>query len=90
LNVIATISGDYEKANLLKQLAQKEVKDGSSWAGLIRTSTTLSGEYERSNVLIEIGQKLPKTDSLRSLYMDAAKTVHSNEDYGRVVKAVQL
>ncbi|HEY4337633.1 MAG TPA: hypothetical protein VGM89_17090, partial [Puia sp.] len=90
LNVVGKMDGDYEKGNLLKQIVQKNVKEGGSWAGLIRTATTLDGEYERSNVLVEIGQKLPKTDSLRVMYMDAAKTVHSDVDYGRVVKAVQL
>ena len=90
LAAVGKMGGDYEKSNLLKEIIQKDVKEGGSWAGLIRTTTTLGGEYERSNVLIEIGQKLPKTDSLRALYMNAAKTVHSDVDYGRVVKAVQM
>jgi len=90
LRVVGSMNGDYEKSNLLKQIIQKDAKDGGSWAGLIRTTTTLGGEYERSNVLVEIGQKLPKTDSLRALYMNAAKTVHSDVDYGRVVKAVEM
>lgn len=90
LKVVGSMEGDYEKSNLLKEIIQKDLKEGRSWAGLIRTTTTLDGEYERSNVLVEIGQKLPKTDSLRALYMTAAKTVHSDVDYGRVVKAVEL
>ncbi len=90
MNVVGRMDGDYEKSNLLKQIIQKNVKEGGSWAGLIRTTTTLGGEYERSNVLVEIGQKLPRSDSLRTLYMNAAKTVHSDVDYGRVVKAVEL
>jgi len=90
LKVVGRMDGDYEKGNLLKQMIQKNVKEGGSWAGLIRTAATLDGEYERSNVLVEIGQRLPKTDSLRTLYMDAARSVHSEVDYGRVVKAVQL
>jgi hypothetical protein len=90
LNLVGKMSGDYEKGNLLKQIAHKDVRENGSWAGLIRTTLTVSGEYDRTNVLVEIGQRLPKTDSLRVLYMDAAKTVHSNEDYGRAVKAVEL
>jgi hypothetical protein len=90
LNVVERMDGDFEKSNLLKQIIHKDVKEGGSWAGLIRTTTTLGGEYERSNVLVEIGQKLPKTDSLRTLYMNAARTVHSDVDYGRVVKAVDM
>jgi hypothetical protein len=90
LQVVGRMNGDYEKSNLLKQIIQKDPKEGGSWAGLIRTTTTVDGEYERSNVLVEIGQKLPKVDSLRALYMTAAKTVHSDVDYGRVVKAVEL
>jgi len=89
LAVVGKMGGDYEKSNLLKEIVQKNVKEGGSWAGLIRTTATLGGEYERSNVLVEIGQRLPKTDSLRVLYMNAAKTVHSDVDYGRVVKAVE-
>ena len=90
LRVVGSMNGDYEKSNLLKQIIQKGAKEGGSWAGLIRTTTTLGGEYERSNVLVDIGQKLPKADSLKALYMNAAKTVHSDVDYGRVVKAVEL
>ena len=90
LHVVGQMNGDYEKSQLLKRIVQKNVREGGSWAGLIRTTLTLGGEYERSNVLIEIGQKLPKTDSLRTLYMNAAKTVHSDNDYGRVVKAVEM
>ena len=66
------------------------MKEGGSWAGLIKTTETLGGEYERSTVLIEIGQKLPRTDSLKTLYMNAAKTVSSETDYGKVVRAVQM
>jgi hypothetical protein len=90
LMLVGKMDGDYEKSNLLMQIIRKDVREGGSWAGLIRTTTTLGGEYERSNVLVEIGQKLPKTDSLRELYMNAAKTVHSDNDYGRVVNAIQL
>jgi hypothetical protein len=90
LAAVGKVDGDYEKSNLLKEIVRKDVKAGESWAGLIRTATTLDGEYERSNVLVEIGQRLPKSDSLRALYMTAAKTVHSDVDYGRVVKAVEL
>jgi len=90
LEVVKSMGGDYEKSELLTKVAHKDIREGGSWAGLIRTTTTLGGEYERSNVLIEIGQRLPKADSLRTLYMQAAKTVHSDEDYGRVVKAVEM
>jgi len=90
LNVVGQMNGDYEKGNLLKQIVRRDVREGGSWAGLIRTTLTLDGEYDRSNVLVEIGQKLPKTDSLRVLYMKAARTVHSDGDYGRVVKALEM
>jgi hypothetical protein len=90
MTVVGKMDGDYEKSKLLKQIAHKDMRSGGSWAGLIRTTTTVDGEYERGNVLIEIGQRLPKADSLRTLYMNAAKTVHSDDQYGKVVKAVNL
>ncbi len=90
LQVVRQMNGDYEKEQLLKQILTKDIKTGDSWAGLIRTTTTLGGEYERSQVLIQIGTRLPKADSLRTIYMDAAKTVHGDNEYGQVVKAVSL
>jgi hypothetical protein len=88
LDAVGQMSGDYEKGNLLKQIVHRDIRANPSWAGLIRTTLTLNGEYDRSNVLVEIGQKLPKADSLRALYTSAAKTVHSDVDYGRVMRAV--
>lgn len=88
LNVVSEVDGDYEKANLLKQMIHKDIRKEGSWAGLIRATLQIEGDYERSNLLVEIGQKLPRTDSLKAMYMTAARTVHSDVDYGRVVRAV--
>jgi hypothetical protein len=88
LNVVSGVGGDYEKGNLLKQIIHKDIREGHSWVELIRATSQVSGDYDRSNLLVEIGQKLPKTDSLKAVYMTAAKTVHSDVDYGRVIRAL--
>jgi hypothetical protein len=83
------MDGDYEKGNLLKQMIHKEIKEDRSWAELIRTALTLNGEYDRGTVLVEIGARLPRTDSLRAAYLSAAKSVRSDDEYGKIVRAME-
>lgn len=88
LTVIDGVNGDYEKGNLLKQIIHKDIRRDQSWAGLIRLTSQMAGDYDKSNLLVEMAPKLPRTDSLKAMYMTAARTVHSDVDYGRVVRAV--
>jgi hypothetical protein len=89
LAVIGGMGGDFEKSKLLTAISRAEVREAQTWAGLIRASSELSGDNEKGNVLIEIAHRLPRTDSLRAVYTAAAKTVHSDHDYGRVMRAME-
>jgi hypothetical protein len=89
LAVIGDMGGDFEKGKLLKEISRADVKETRSWAGLIRASSQLDGDNEKGNVLIEIAHRLPRTDSLRAVYTAAARTVHSDNDYGRVMRAME-
>jgi len=42
-------------------------------------------DFEKSKVLTAIS----RTDSLRAVYVDAARTVHSDHDDGRVMRAIE-
>jgi hypothetical protein len=89
LVVVGGVNGDYERGNLLKDILHEEPKEDPDWAQLIRTTARLGSDYDKSNLLVEIAEHLPKTDSLKAVYTTAAKTVHSNDDYGRVMRAMQ-
>ena len=88
LSVVNQTEGDYEKGNLLRAMIRQDIRREQSWAGLIKSAAAMDGDYEKSNLLVEIGRRLPKSDSLRGVYMVAAKSVHSDTDYGRVVRAL--
>ena len=89
LTVIGDMGGDFEKSKLLKEISRADLKETPSWVGLIRASSQLDGDNEKGNVLIEIAHRLPRTDSLRAVYTAAARTVHSDNDYGRVMRAIE-
>jgi hypothetical protein len=89
LAVIGGMNGDYEKSKLLKGISQADVKEPRSWTELIRASSELNGDNEKGNVLIEIAHRLPRTDSLKAVYVAAAKNVHSDGDYARVMRAIE-
>jgi hypothetical protein len=89
LAVIGDMGGDFEKSKLLKEISRADLKESPTWAGLIRASSRLDGDNEKGNLLIEIAHRLPRTDSLRAVYAAAARTVHSDNDYGRVMRAIE-
>lgn len=89
IQAVDHVAGDYDKGNLLRLLSKKDLKEEGSWAGLIRTTGHLSGDYDKGNLLVEIAHRLPRTDSLKAIYMATAKTLHSDMDYGKAVRAVE-
>lgn len=89
LAVIGGMNGDDEKSKLLKGISRADVKEPRSWAELIRASAEIGGDDEKGSLLITIAHRLPRTDSLKAIYTVAAKNVHSDEDYGRVLRAIE-
>ena len=89
LDAVSRIGSDFEKGNLLKQLIEKGFKDDAQWKAVIGETAKVSSEFDRSNLLVLIAKQMPKNESLKSAYMEVAKSIHSEMDYGRVVKAVQ-
>jgi len=89
MQVVDHIAGDYDRGNLIRQLVKKDLKEDASWAGLIRATGRISGDYDKGNVLVEIAHRLPRTDSLKAIYMTTARTLHSDMDYGKAVRALE-
>ena len=89
MDAIHNVSGDFERTDLLKKLVDKDLPSEEQWAGVIKETTGVNGEFERANLLVSIAGKMPKSDQLKGTYMSAAKTINSEMDYGKVVKAVE-
>ena len=89
LSAINNIGSDFEKENLLKQLIGKGFKSDEQWLAMINETAHLSSEFDRSNLLVDLAKQMPKNEVLKAAYMEIAKSIHSEMDYGKVVKAVQ-
>lgn len=88
INSTSKIGSEYDRENLLKQFTEKELSTDQQWNELIANTTQIGSEFERSNVLIQIAGKMPKNEALKETYMKAAKTINSENELGRAVKAI--
>ena len=88
INSTSKIGSEYDRENLLKQFTEKELSSDQQWNELIANTTQIGSEFERSNVLIQIAGKMPKNEALKETYMKAAKTINSENELGRAVKAI--
>jgi hypothetical protein len=61
----------------------------AEWLGLIRATGALQPDEIKSDLLLKIAPKMPRTDSLRAVFRLAAKSIQSDDDYGRVMRAVE-
>lgn len=88
LKSVDQISSDFEKAGLIKLISNQEIRSNAQWVSLIEVTTHLDSEFERANALIQIADKMPPSDDTALEYLKAAKTIGSDIDYQRTVKAL--
>ena len=68
----------------------KEKLDQASFKGLLEKVTKMSSDFEKSKVMIAIARQLPEGDEqLREAYMKSAKSISSDFEYGKVMRAYQ-
>jgi hypothetical protein len=87
MSVIDHIGGDFDKINLLKDVAGKNIQNEQQWISIINSAGEISSDFDKSNLLLAIAPQLPKSENIKSAYAKVAKTINSEEDYGRVMKA---
>lgn len=88
LALLGNIGSDYEKAGVLKKIATKELNI-EQWVSLINATTQVSSNYEKATVLLQIAGQMPKNEKTQAAYQQVAKTVSSDHEYGRVMRALE-
>lgn len=88
LSVIDRMGGDWEKVNMYKKLVAESIRSEDQWASLVTMVAHLGQNDQKTELLTGIAQRMPKTDSLKAVYMKAAKTIQGDTDYGRAVRAL--
>lgn len=91
-NIIQSISAlgsENEKSQLYRQLIETDNFSDDQWIAIINEATRFGSDNEKANLFVEIGKKMPANQNIKSAYMSAAKSIGSDADYGRVMKAMQ-
>jgi hypothetical protein len=89
LEQIAHFGSDYEKQTLYKKLIAGNNMNEAQWGNLIVQVSQLAADFDKSNMLLEIARIMPKSEYLHTTYLLAAKTITSDEEYGKALRAVQ-
>ncbi len=89
LEQIAHFSSDYEKQILYKKLIAGNNMNEAQWGSLIVQVSRLAADFDKSNMLLEIARIMPKSEYLHTTYLLAAKTIVSDEEYGKALRAIQ-
>jgi alkylhydroperoxidase family enzyme len=88
LGLAAAIGSDFERAQLLKALVAESQAD-EEWIALLQATSRLSSDAEKVNVLVKIAQAMPQAAPVRDAYAKAAKSLGSDHEYGRAMRALE-
>jgi hypothetical protein len=92
-DTVLAITGRFDnpedQKEILKRLISLQPTTDAEWTGLLRATGAFQAEYIKSELLPEIASRMPRTDSLRAAYSVAAKTIQSDFDYGKVMRAIE-
>jgi hypothetical protein len=86
---INELGDDMEKQNLYQKLMRTSLKSGEQWVSLLNKASDIRDENQKTELLLQIAQKMPRTDSLKTVYLKVAKTIGADQDYGRAIRAVE-
>ena len=89
LNIVGHFGSDMQKENVYDKLMKGNIQTEAQWISLTNQTANFGSDYEKSNMLVKIAQKMPKSDTLKTVYRKVAKTINSDADYGKAIKAVE-
>jgi hypothetical protein len=78
-----------DKVNLFNKMLRIDPITENQWIILISQSASLGSDMDKANMLSAFAKKMPKTDPVKAAYVKAAKTIGNDNDYGRVMRALE-
>ncbi|HSC39678.1 MAG TPA: hypothetical protein VLD19_17455 [Chitinophagaceae bacterium] len=82
------LGSDRDKMDVYNKLLNREVISEYQWLVLIGETARLHNDFDKAHLLVQIAPKMPATDNIKQAYLAAAKTIRSDMDYGKVMRAV--
>jgi hypothetical protein len=87
LNAVAAIDSDYEKGRVLSALLKKE-PGKETLLFTLKSASSISSDYEKAQLLLKIARATAIDDTVRNALVEAARTIDSEYERGRVLSAV--
>jgi hypothetical protein len=87
LEAVASIASDYEKGRVLSALLKKD-PGKETLLFTLKSASTISSDYEKAQLLLRIARSGSTDDSVRNALVEAARTIGSEYERGRVLSAV--
>jgi len=87
LDALGSIQSDYEKARVLATLLKKQPgKETLLFA--LKSASTISSDYEKAQLLLSVAHSSSNDDAVRAALLEAARSIGSEYERGRVLSAV--
>ncbi len=88
--VVHDMNSEYEKAILIKTLGENNSMAEEDWMSLISEVTFINNDSEKANLLVQLARNLPKNAATQDAYVKAARSIISEHEYGKALKAIDL
>jgi len=87
VSAVTSIGSDYEKGRALSALLNKGPGKDTLFVTL-KSASTISSDYEKAQLLLKVAHSASSDDAVRAALVEAAKTITSEYERGRVLSAV--
>lgn len=87
LDAVASIQSDYEKGRVLSALLKKE-PGKETLLFTLKSASTISSDYEKAQLLLRVAHSGSNDEAVRTALIEAARTIGSEYERGRVLSAV--
>jgi hypothetical protein len=87
-NASNTIKGDYERSQLLKQVANVFLANNDLVSEYFAAASKIGSDYEKARLLISTADRFQTDPQFRSAWLNVARTIHSDYEHHRALRGV--
>ena len=88
LDMVDDMSSSYEQSNIFKKVIDEVELSDENMVLFLGYIENISSDYEKTSILVKIGEEASKRgETVKSAYLEAAKSVNSDHSYGRIMRA---
>lgn len=89
LGEVGQMRTDYVKGIYFDYILRSDSLSQENWISLIGEAAHIGPDHEKSNLLIRIAHKMPADEKIRTAYLEAARTIKPDIEYGKTIRALE-